>query len=106
MGVTEVSGIMKGVRRVRLVQRLRARLLVGWLAGGIPSCMALYIFLGEEVAGWVLVVYMAATVGVVVWEATLDCPRCGKRLEGFQGVIGWAHESKRACRHCSLPLAG
>ncbi len=106
MGVTDLSGIVKGVRRVRFARRLRARLLVGWLAACIPSCMALYLFLGELAAAWVLAVYVAATVGVVLWEANLKCPRCGKRLEGIRSLAGLPRESEKACRHCSLRLGG
>ncbi|MBW2400036.1 MAG: hypothetical protein JRG80_12295 [Deltaproteobacteria bacterium] len=103
--VTEPRDFTNGVRRVQFVRRLRARLLLGWLAGCVPTCMALYIFLGEAVAGWALAVYVAVTVGVVIWEAILVCPRCETRLEGFAGLIGVDRESKQACRYCSLALA-
>ncbi len=106
MGVTELSEIMNGVRRVRFVRRLRTRLLLGWLGFCIPASMALYLFVGELAAAWVIAVYFAASVGVVGWEISLNCPRCGKRLKDIQDLVGLTREAERACKHCSLRLAG
>ena len=106
MAAIELSGILKGVRRVRFVRRLRVRLLIGWLAACIPACMALYLFAGELVAGWVLAAYVAATLVVVLWEANLKCPRCKKRLNGIRALTGFGRESEKSCRHCSLPVGG
>jgi hypothetical protein len=68
--------------------------------------MALYLFVGELAAGWVIAVYVAASVGVVCWEFSLNCPRCEKRLKGIQDLVGLTRESERACQHCSLRLGG
>ena len=104
MGPTIQSEIKDGVRRVQFVRRLRGRVLLGWLAACVPACMALYIFVGEGAAGWILALYVAAAVGVVVWEARLACPRCGWPLERIRRLLGLDRESEKACRHCSLSL--
>ena len=104
MGSTVESEIWRGVRRLQFVRRLKARLLIGWLVACAPACLVLYFLLGDLAAGWALAGYVTAAVAVVLWEASLGCPRCGNSLEGLQGLTGLARESERLCRHCSLPL--